>query len=89
MGAYLRCSWSAFPSGSRKVARWQTPESIVSCVELDALRLELLPRLLDVGHAQRDRHLMPLRLEVEAQRLGRYERQAGHVAELVLDPARA
>ena len=44
---------SELPSGSSKNAMWQTPESRVAD-ELDALRLELRPRLRDVGDAQRD-----------------------------------
>ena len=74
-GANRLWSTSSLPSGSRNVAMWQTPRLDGLAVELDALRLELGARRLDVVDVeQRDR--VRLRLELLAPLLGHPDREA-------------
>src|SRR5207247_5672752 len=56
-------------------------------LKLDAGLLELLPCLLDIRNAKRDRPCIRLRLELGAHRLGRYKCQR-EVPGLVFDPPR-
>ena len=60
------------PSGSWKIAMWQTPLSIVSAGKVTPLCLELGACGLDVVDVQRDRMLVWL--ELDAERVGLHQR---------------